>query len=159
MFAFVLQGEYATVRASVESAVLIAIGEFDYTPLVEASDPMTAAMYFYSFVLIITVVVMQMVTAIMFRAYRNVREQINDSEEFLVMPTIWRKILLGRAPSLAEQLTPVHKIVQIRLMNVVDFILSITAGGGFRWGRRVSPVYKKEGVKVTPETFSDEHLL
>ena len=144
------------MRASFESAILLAIGEFNYAPLVEASSPTAAAMFFYSFILIITIVVMQMVTAIVFRAYRSIRDKIDDTEEFLVMPTIWRKVLLGRAPSLAEQLTPLHKIVKLSFMNVIDFISS---GKGYRWGRQVTPGYKEEGVKVTPETFSDEHLL
>jgi len=162
LFGHVL-GEYATVLSAIESVVLLAIGEFEYAPLVEASSPTTAAMFFYSFIFIITLVVMQMVIAIVFGAYDNVREKIDDSEEFLVMPTILRKIVLGRTPSLAEQVTPLHKILKISLINVVDFISS---GGGFRRGRQVTPESQEEeedeeeeGETVTLENFSDEHLL
>jgi len=163
LFGHVL-GEYATVLSAIESVVLLAIGEFEYAPLVEASSPTTAAMFFYSFIFIITLVVMQMVIAIVFGAYDNVREKIDDSEEFLVMPTILRKIVLGRTPSLAEQVTPLYKILKISLIDVVDFISS---GGGFRRGRQVTPESQEEeeeeeeeeGETVTLENFSDEHLL
>ena len=59
---------------SFESAIYIAIGQFDYPSLVTASNPTAAAIYFYSFIFIITIVVMQMVVAIIFTAYDGLRE-------------------------------------------------------------------------------------
>ena len=53
LFGHVMQ-EYSTVSDSLEAAIYISIGEFDYESLVHASSPMAAAIYFYSFIFIIT---------------------------------------------------------------------------------------------------------
>lgn len=93
LFGHVLE-EYSTVMSSMEAAIYIAIGEFEYASLVDASNGAAAAIYFYSFMFIITIVVMQMVIAIIFSAYDGLREKIDDAEELEVGPTILRTIIL-----------------------------------------------------------------
>jgi hypothetical protein len=141
---------------SFESVVLLSIGEFDYAALTEASSQTTAAIYFYSFVFIITIVVMQMVIAIIFTAYDGVREKIGEAEELAVMPTILRKFILGRTPSLAEQGQPLLEVTKISAMNVVKMLSLRTHFKGL--GHKVVPE-NLEGENVTPESFSDDHLL
>jgi len=95
LFGHVLEN-YSAVLAAMESAIFFSIGDVDYGSLVAASSYTAAAIYFYSFLFIITIVVMQMVIAIIFNAYDGLRELINDSEELYVQPVIVRKLLLHR---------------------------------------------------------------
>jgi len=72
------------------------------------------------------------------------------------MPTILRKFILGRTPSLAEQGQPLLEVAQISAMNVVKMFSLRTHFKGL--GHKVVPE-NFEGENVTPENFSDDHLL
>ena len=53
LFGHVLS-QYSSVRLSIETSLAFSLGEFDYNSLVEASSPLAAAIYFYSFTFIVT---------------------------------------------------------------------------------------------------------
>jgi hypothetical protein len=157
-----VMSEYSTVSLSFESAVLNAIGVFDYPAMVDASTPLAASIYFFSFVFIITMVVMQMVIAIIFSAYDSLREQIDDAEELEIGPTLTRKVLLGRGPSLKELHEPLLEVAKKGLRARCARLSKLL----FKWMRTArakdgaSVVPEGEGEEmVTPDTFSDEHLL
>ena len=60
---------YKSMLDSFSSVMYMALGEFDYDSIVEASSPIAAFVYFYSFVFIVSIVVLNMVIAIIFTAY------------------------------------------------------------------------------------------
>jgi len=147
--------QYSTVSQSLEAAVYISIGEFDYESLVESSSPAAAAIYFYSFIFIITIVVMQMVIAIIFTAYDGLRERIDHAEELEVSPTIIRKLILFREPSLHEldlSLFAVFKISVGRLNHMNLF-------SGLRRSAPVTPRDEAGSKQVAPTKFSNNDLL
>jgi len=157
LFGHVLE-QYSTVSQSLEAAVYISIGEFDYESLVHSSSPVAAAIYFYSFIFIITIVVMQMVIAIIFTAYDGLRERIDQAEELEVTPTIIRKLILFREPSLHElelSLFDVFKISVGRLnhKDLKNFC------SGLQRSASVTPRDIAGSKGVIPTEFSDNDLL
>jgi len=157
--------EYSTVSSSFETAVLNSIGIFDYPEMVEASGNLAAAIYFFTFVFIITMVVMQMVIAIIFSAYDGLREQIDDAEELEIGPTLIRRAILGRDPSLKELEDPLFTVIKGSFKRLCKRLgklgkqeinlPSIKKAISFN---KVLP-QSKEGERVTPDTFGDAHLL
>eukprot|EP00613_Pedinella_sp_CCMP2098_P031588 CAMPEP_0171744432 /NCGR_PEP_ID=MMETSP0991-20121206/37505_1 /TAXON_ID=483369 /ORGANISM="non described non described, Strain CCMP2098" /LENGTH=582 /DNA_ID=CAMNT_0012343599 /DNA_START=9 /DNA_END=1755 /DNA_ORIENTATION=- len=151
--------KYSTVSSSFETAVLNSIGIFDYPEMVEASGNLAAAIYFFTFVFIITMVVMQMVIAIIFSAYDGLREQIDEAEELEIGPTLIRRVVLGRDPSLKELEDPLLDLTKHSFRRL--FV---------KWGtflsKRTLPKDavgsaegSSQGERVTPDTFGDAHLL
>jgi hypothetical protein len=130
--------------------------------MVAASSPLAAAIYFFSFVFIITMVVMQMVIAIIFSAYDSLREQIDDAEELEIGPTLIRKMLLGRGPSLKELHEPLLDVAKrglhARLTRPSKAITKWMKSMRSKDDATIVPE-GEEGEMVTPDTFSDAHLL
>jgi len=145
-----LQSSYSTVSRAWEAAIYIAIGQFNYASLVQASSPMAAGIYFYSFIFIITIVVMQMVIAVIFTAFDSIRERIDTADDLRVSPTIFRKLVLGRVPSLFELDIPLYELFRKRMR------------GAFarQPKKKVAPLGSDdEGRDLKPEDFSDDDLL
>ena len=153
LFGHVIES-YSTVSAAAESAIFFSIGDVDYESLVAASSYTAAAIYFYSFLFIITIVVMQMVIAIIFNAYDGLRELINVSEELYVRPVLVRKLLLGREPSIWETNTPLFDVLK-RQFSQMSW-KNITSP----FSQRVHPLDSATGGKaLDAENFSDDDLL
>jgi hypothetical protein len=100
-----------------------------------------------------------MVIAIIFSAYDGLREQIVDAEELEIGPTLLRKAILGRDPSLKELRQPLLEIAKRKLTDV----LSGNRATSRKWpcflpkSQVVDPRMKPE--PPSPERFSDAHLL
>jgi hypothetical protein len=153
LFGHVLEN-YSTVLAAMESAIFFPIGDVDYGSLVAASSYTAAAIYFYSFLFIITIVVMQMVIAIIFNAYDGLRELINVSEELYVQPVLVRKLLLWREPSIWETNTPLLDLVKRQFSQMSWKTLCSP------FSRRVHPLDSVTGgTRLDAENFSDDDLL
>jgi hypothetical protein len=146
-----------------QSAIFFSIGDVDYGSLVGASSYAAAAIYFYSFLFIITIIVMQMVIAIFFGAYDGLREQINESEELSVRPTLMRKILLGREPSIREINVPLVDLLkrQFCRMHPAAVLKALRGQVCFLFSkRRVAPIYPAtSGRQLDADNFSDDDLL
>ena len=152
LFGHVLEN-YSTVSAAAESAIFFSIGDVDYESLVAASSYTAAAIYFYSFLFIITIIVMQMVIAIIFNAYDGLRELINVSEELAVQPVLLRKLILGREPSISETNMPLFDILKRQFFRLQHFLRD-------PFSQRVLPDGQiGSGKNLDAENFSDDDLL
>jgi hypothetical protein len=106
---------------------------------------------------------MQMVIAIFFGAYDGLREQINESEELSVRPTLMRKILLGREPSIREINVPLVDLLkrQFCRMHPAAVLKALRGQVCFLFSkRRVAPIYPAtSGRQLDADNFSDDDLL
>lgn len=143
LFGHVLEG-FSTMTKSLGSVMQFTVlGETDYDQLVQASGVFAAGLYFWTFLILVSVLFVNMVLAIVFNAYDTIQNEISDADEVSIMPAFMRQVaLLGRTPSLTELRMPLHSCFKRRLLE-----LSI-----FKW---LAPKQRRNSMKKVFATDSD----
>lgn len=122
LFGHVLDG-FSTMTKSLGSVMQFTVlGETDYDQLVQASGVFAAGLYFWTFLILVSVLFVNMVLAIVFNAYDTIQNEISDADEVSIMPAFMRQVvLLGRTPSLTELRMPLHMCFKRRLSEFAMF--------------------------------------
>jgi hypothetical protein len=106
---------------------------------------------------------MQMVIAIIFAAYDGLRERIDHSEDLPVLPTLVRKILLGREPSIREINVPLVDLLKRQFSRMHPAAVLKALLGKLRLlfsKRRGLPIHPATSVRhLDADNFSDDDLL
>ena len=94
---------YASLSAAFVAVSQLALGEGQYYDLENASGVAAAGLFYWTFVLVITVVFLNMVLSILFFSYEQLQARIDEADEIPIGGALLRAALLGRAPSLFEE--------------------------------------------------------
>mmetsp|Transcript_103971 Transcript_103971/g.299363 ORF Transcript_103971/g.299363 Transcript_103971/m.299363 type:complete len:539 (-) Transcript_103971:155-1771(-) len=166
-----VMADYASCGQSLIAVAQLALGESNYYELEAASGPIAAGIYYWTFMLTITIVFVNMVLAILFSTYDTLQEAISQAEEIHLGGFMLRAVLLGREPSLYEQQLDIYAVVKststFRLLGLGDgarhrgvrVAPSLPVGADARGGRSESFAAAVEAGTLTSKTFAESHLL
>uniref|UniRef100_A0A7S2AVB2 Polycystin cation channel PKD1/PKD2 domain-containing protein n=1 Tax=Florenciella parvula TaxID=236787 RepID=A0A7S2AVB2_9STRA len=166
-----VMADYASCGQSLIAVAQLALGESNYYELEAASGPIAAGIYYWTFMLTITIVFVNMVLAILFSTYDTLQEAISEAEEIPLGGFMLRAVLLGREPSLYEQQLDIYAVVKststFRLLGLGDgarhrgvrVAPSLPVGADARGGRSESFAAAVEAGTLTSKTFAESHLL
>jgi len=72
--------EYSTVQTSLAALFIMLLGNFDYYAMQDVS-PVETAIFFWSFVVVILFILLNMVLAVIFTVYEEKNKEIREKEE------------------------------------------------------------------------------
>eukprot|EP00636_Phaeomonas_parva_P005670 CAMPEP_0118851046 /NCGR_PEP_ID=MMETSP1163-20130328/634_1 /TAXON_ID=124430 /ORGANISM="Phaeomonas parva, Strain CCMP2877" /LENGTH=892 /DNA_ID=CAMNT_0006783309 /DNA_START=309 /DNA_END=2988 /DNA_ORIENTATION=+ len=142
---------FSTITGSFFLSFNMMLGENYFYSLADATTLFQAVLFFFPFIIIVTLILFEMITAILLATYDQLQEHFKTRDEVDVLGDVCKTLLLWRRPTIYEQTLPISHI--LRYVVRPGAIYRIL--GGF-WHRRTpDDVSHVEHVSQ----FTEKHLL
>mmetsp|Transcript_16587 Transcript_16587/g.50938 ORF Transcript_16587/g.50938 Transcript_16587/m.50938 type:complete len:1056 (-) Transcript_16587:120-3287(-) len=146
--------EFSTIEDSFFASFNMMIGENYFYELADATSLVQAALFFFPFIIMVSLVLFEMITAILLAAYDQLQDHFQNGDDVDVHGEVWKTIFLGRQPTIYEQ-TQSIKHICLRVMRPGFCRRFFRA-----FGEHLKKKGKTKGMNIQRvNDFSEKHLM